>query len=283
MSLATFDFNEAPVRVMMRDEQPWFVAADVCRVLEISNSRDAVSGLDDDEKATVGNTDSRPGQPGAKSFQIISESGLYALVFKSRKPEAKTFRKWVTAEVLPALRQTGRYEAPVDMVLPRVRTVKDQVMDLRALLLGSAQAVRDKLLDAGRAQQVANLSARFLETIKMEGDAIGYETLFEMRAGEGGGGLLQAEAGRPANAVQGMPQCGLQGPKSQRCGLSSAPVSGEETLGSEESQESAGASGEATVFGGAPGAVAGSGIGSDFTEAAGLATDGETFVKEVAA
>lgn len=112
MNLTTFDFQDAPVRVMMRDEQPWFVAADVCRVLEIANSRDAVSGLDDDEKTTVGNTDSRPGQPGAKSFQIISESGLYALVFKSRKPEAKTFRKWVTAEVLPALRQTGKYEVP---------------------------------------------------------------------------------------------------------------------------------------------------------------------------
>lgn len=111
MNLTTFDFNAAPVRVMMRDDQPWFVAADVCRVLEIANPRDAVSGLDEDEKMTVANTDGHSGQRGgAQSFNLISESGLYALAFKSRKPEAKTFRKWVTAEVLPALRQTGKYE-----------------------------------------------------------------------------------------------------------------------------------------------------------------------------
>lgn len=117
-SLQTFDFNEAPVRVMLRDSQPWFVAADVCRVLEIANSRDAIAGLDEDEKgvvnadglrSNVGNADSRIPNRG---MQIISESGLYALIFKSRKAEARKFRKWVTAEVLPAIRETGRYEVP---------------------------------------------------------------------------------------------------------------------------------------------------------------------------
>jgi prophage antirepressor-like protein len=113
MNLTTFDFNDAPIRTLLRDEQPWFVAADVCRVLEITNPRDAVSGLDDDEKMTVANTDSHSGQRGgAQSFNIISESGLYSLVFKSRKPEAKVFRKWVTSEVLPALRETGKYVLP---------------------------------------------------------------------------------------------------------------------------------------------------------------------------
>lgn len=113
MILQAFDFQDAAVRVMQQAGEPWFVAADVCRVLDIANSRDAVSGLDEDEKATVANADSRPGQPGAKSFQIISESGLYALVFKSRKPEAKVFRKWVTSEVLPAIRRTGGYSFPM--------------------------------------------------------------------------------------------------------------------------------------------------------------------------
>jgi len=119
VNLQTFDFNEAPVRVLLRDEMPWFVAADVCRVLEIANSRDAVGGLDEDEKATVGNADALTSNVATtdikipnRGLQIISESGLYALVFKSRKPEARKFRKWVTAEVLPALRQTGRYEIP---------------------------------------------------------------------------------------------------------------------------------------------------------------------------
>jgi len=107
-----FDFEEQAVRVVMREDEPWFVAADVCRVLEIGNSRDAVSRLDDDEREvvnlnTVGKTDTIRGNPNAT---IISESGLYALVLTSRKEQARRFRKWVTAEVLPAIRKQGRYE-----------------------------------------------------------------------------------------------------------------------------------------------------------------------------
>ena len=114
MKLEIFDFNTVPVRVLLRDEQPWFVAADVCRVLEIQNPRDAVSGLDEDEKMTVDNTDGHSGKRGgSQSFNVISESGLYTLIFKSRKAEAKKFRKWVTAEVLPAIRRTGGYALPV--------------------------------------------------------------------------------------------------------------------------------------------------------------------------
>lgn len=107
-----FDFEEQAVRVIMRDGEPWFVAADVCRVLEIRNNRDAVSRLDDDERDTVnlntvGLTDGIRGNPNAT---IISESGLYALTVRSDKPEARRFRKWITAEVLPAIRKTGRYD-----------------------------------------------------------------------------------------------------------------------------------------------------------------------------
>jgi len=105
MTITPFSFNGAEVRAITKDGEPWFVAADVCRVLEISNSRDAVSSLDDDEKG-VATTDTLGG---AQSLNIISESGLYALTFKSRKPEAKAFKKWVTNEVLPAIRKTGSY------------------------------------------------------------------------------------------------------------------------------------------------------------------------------
>lgn len=105
-----FDFEEQAVRVVLRDGDPWFVAADVCRVLEISNARDAVARLDDDEKADVGITDASGTQ--RRKTNIISESGLYALIFTSRKAEARKFRKWVTAEVLPSLRATGRYDMP---------------------------------------------------------------------------------------------------------------------------------------------------------------------------
>lgn len=107
-----FDFEEQAVRVVMRDGEPWFVAADVCRVLEIGNPSDAVSRLDEDERDRVNlNTlDTTEGIRGNPNATIISESGLYALVLTSRKEAARRFRKWITAEVLPAIRRTGRYE-----------------------------------------------------------------------------------------------------------------------------------------------------------------------------
>lgn len=104
-----FDFEEQAVRVILRDGEPWFVAADVCRVLDIANRHDAVSRLDEDERDAVGSTDTVGRE---QQMTIISESGLYALIFTSRKEAAKRFRKWVTSEVLPALRRAGRYEMP---------------------------------------------------------------------------------------------------------------------------------------------------------------------------
>lgn len=104
--LQTFDFKSTPVRALDRAGQPWFVAADVCRALDIANHRDAVQGLEEDEKGGVGISDAIGRE---QTTLCVSESGLYALIFKSRKPEAKTFRKWVTSEVLPAIRRTGGY------------------------------------------------------------------------------------------------------------------------------------------------------------------------------
>lgn len=241
MSLTTFDFNEAPVRVLLRDEQPWFVAADVCRVLEIANSRDAIADLDEDERdvanadtlrSNVATTDIRIPNRG---MQIISESGLYALVFKSRKPEARKFRKWVTMEVLPAIRLTGRYvTGDHGLAGAATRRVRDDMMELRGLLLSSAGAVQLKMLDVGRAQQVANLAARFLETIKLEGDAIGYETLFEMRAGAAGNGLLPPDGGQSAKPLQGVPQRGVPRTAADEPGLPGAAAGGEEALGGAE-------------------------------------------------
>lgn len=95
-------------RIVDRNGEPWFVLADVCRVLEIGNPSQAASRLDEDEKATLINDEGRPGD-GAQSFTIINESGLYSLILTSRKPSAKRFKKWVTSEVLPSIRKTGGY------------------------------------------------------------------------------------------------------------------------------------------------------------------------------
>lgn len=107
----SFDFEGQSVRTFDKGGVIWFVLVDVCKVLEIANSRHAASRLDDDEKMTVANDDSRAGN-GAQSFTIVNESGLYSLILTSRKEAAKRFKKWVTAEVLPALRKHGHYEMP---------------------------------------------------------------------------------------------------------------------------------------------------------------------------
>ena len=104
--LFTFNASNQSVRVQMKDGEPWFVAKDVCDALEIENNRNTTARLDDDEKGvSIVRTSS-----GDQQMTIVNESGLYNLIFQSRKPEAKAFRKWVTSEVLPTLRKTGRYE-----------------------------------------------------------------------------------------------------------------------------------------------------------------------------
>lgn len=107
--MKVFAFNESnqPIRVEVVKGEPWFVAKDVCRVLGIANHNDAVSRLDDDERHGVGITDPIGRE---QTVTAVNESGLYSLIFQSRKPEARKFRKWVTSEVLPSIRKSGRYE-----------------------------------------------------------------------------------------------------------------------------------------------------------------------------
>lgn len=107
--------GEVTVRVLDRGGEPWFVAADVCRALGLTNPSEVVKALDDDEKG-ISSTDTTMGN---QEVIVVSESGLYALVFKSRKPNAVRFRKWVTSEVLPALRRTGAYQATSPIAYPK--------------------------------------------------------------------------------------------------------------------------------------------------------------------
>lgn len=113
--LSTFKFESKSIRTLAINNEPWFIAKDVCDTLKISNVSDALLKLDDDEKATIGLTDSQAGK-GAQSISIISESGMYTLILRCRDAVKKgsvphRFRKWVTAEVLPAIRKTGKYES----------------------------------------------------------------------------------------------------------------------------------------------------------------------------
>lgn len=107
--MQVFEYKGAHVRTVEIDGEAWLVAKDVCDVLGIANARDAVSELDSDEKNTVAITDGNRGNP---NTNVINEAGLYKLTFKSRKPAAKEFTRWVTHEVLPAIRKTGSYSLP---------------------------------------------------------------------------------------------------------------------------------------------------------------------------
>jgi len=106
MHLQTFKYeNMEDLTTLEIDGEIWFVANEVCKVLGLGNSRQATSRLDEDEKGvSLLQTPS-----GDQNKTIVSESGLYALIFSSTKPEAKKFRKWVTKEVIPKIRKTGTY------------------------------------------------------------------------------------------------------------------------------------------------------------------------------
>lgn len=101
------------VRVVDVNGEPWFVAKDVCECLELGNPRTSIALLDEDEKGV--HTMDTPG--GQQEMSIVSEAGLYSLILRSRKPEAKAFKRWITHEVLPSIRRTGQYGG---YALPRV-------------------------------------------------------------------------------------------------------------------------------------------------------------------
>ena len=107
--LSVFNFEEShPVRVILQNEEPWFIGNDVCAALCLGNPRSSLALLEEDEKG-VHNMDTPSGQ---QEMTIINEPGLYSLVLRSRKPEAKKFKRWITHEVLPAIRRTGSYAVP---------------------------------------------------------------------------------------------------------------------------------------------------------------------------
>lgn len=159
--MTPFNFGEQQVRVISDDQgQPWFVAADVCAVLEIKNPSDAIKRLDDDERARFnlalqGDTN------------IINESGLYSLILRSRKTSARTFRKWVTSEVLPAIRRTGAYT--MTPALPVVKNATMQLVIAQAMELDRLEQAQQEL-----ASRVEAVEARVATQDSMFYTVLGY-------------------------------------------------------------------------------------------------------------
>ena len=145
-----FDFKGAALRTLIDEAgEPWFVAKDVCDILEISNSRDAVSKLDSDEKGVV-ITDTLGGDQQAS---IISEPGLYKLIMRSRKPEAREFQRWVTHEVLPQIRKTGGY-------IPTTDADDDMTILAKAVMIGQRTMEEQKQRIAAQQSRIDELQPK---------------------------------------------------------------------------------------------------------------------------
>ena len=119
--LQNFNFSGQNVRIITINDEPWFVGKNVADILGYSNSRKALSDHVDDEDKGVTKSDTLGGN---QNITIINESGLYSLILKSKKPEAKQFKRWVTSEVLPTIRKHGAY-----MTQPQVpKTQRELIM-----------------------------------------------------------------------------------------------------------------------------------------------------------
>lgn len=156
------------VRAVMLEGEPWFVAADVCRALGLGNSSKAVMPLDDDEKG-ITNSNTLGGE---QKMVIVSEPGLYSLIVRSRKPEAKAFKRWITHEVIPAIRKTGGYIAGQE-------TMDDDQLLANALMVAQRKiAERNKQLEAANEKIKADApKVLFAETVEKAETCISIGTL----------------------------------------------------------------------------------------------------------
>ena len=133
-----FQYQDQPVRTVQRDGEPWFVLKDVCAVLGISKYRDTADRLDEDERGSA-RVDTLGG---AQDMTIINESGLYNVILRSDKPEARPFRKWVTGEVLPSIRKTGGYISGQESLSP------EELMAKALMVAQKTLAERDARISA---------------------------------------------------------------------------------------------------------------------------------------
>lgn len=146
-NLQEFSFKSFPVRTVIKNGEPWFVAADVCNVLGIGNSRDAMLRLSGSMKDDVGITDTI-GR--AQQVNAVNETGVYKLAFTSRKPEAEAFTDWVAGEVLPSIRKTGMYATPA--------TVEAMLADPDTMIQ-TLQALKEERAARAVAEQQLQLAA----------------------------------------------------------------------------------------------------------------------------
>lgn len=174
--LSLFNFENHEVRAVLIDNEPYFLGKDVAEVLGYSNTRDALAKhVDDEDKHTVAIRDGI----GNPNKVLVNESGLYSLVFGSKLPSAKRFKHWVTSEVLPTLRKTGKFEMPKTYA-EALRRYADEVEKREKLQLENAE-MRPKAIfaDAVDSSSTDILIGDLAKLIKQNGHDIGQRRMFE--------------------------------------------------------------------------------------------------------
>lgn len=184
-------FNNAMfgnVRILMHNNEPWFVAKDVCDCLEIKNTTDAIKRLDEDERARL-----NLGRQGEAN--VVNEYGLYSLVMSSRKPEAKEFRRWITHEVLPSIRMHGAYmtsdvlkqaiQSPDFLIQLASQLKTEQEARRHAELTIVQQAPKVLFADAVATSHTSILIGDLAKLLKQNGVDTGQKRLFEQLRSDG--------------------------------------------------------------------------------------------------
>lgn len=190
-----FYFDNAALRTLTDEAgEPWFVAKDVCDILELNNITEALRPLDDDEKTNFRN--SEVAQNGGRAPIIISEPGLYKLIMRSRKPEAKEFQRWVTHEVLPQIRRTGGYIHTTDTdseedILAKAVLVAQKTIEHKNRQIAEKDAqikvLEPKALfaDAVAASDGTCLVGELAKMLRQNGLNIGQNRLFQLLRDDG--------------------------------------------------------------------------------------------------
>lgn len=198
-SIKTFNFNNQPVRTVQLNNQPYWVLKDVCDVLELSNPTVVANRLEDDERAKF-----NLGRQGEAT--VITESGLYAVILRSDKPNAKEFRKWVTSEVLPTIRKNGVY-----LTDEKAYDITHNPQSLADLLLQAGEQLKQKELiiqemkpkalfaDAVASSKTSILIGQLAKILTQNGYQIGQNRLFEKLRSEG---FLSSRKGADWNMPQ---------------------------------------------------------------------------------
>ncbi len=168
--LLPFTYEDYPVRILQIDGEPWFVLADLCKVLDIANPRNVAARLDEESVRTTDVLDSRGV---SHPTNVVDEGGMYEVILLSRKPEAKAFKRWVTGTVLPQIRKTGAYGTPAlpDLTsLEGISAILDagkaalnraQAAEARALELEGPAAERDLYRSSAGLQLIGDVANRF--------------------------------------------------------------------------------------------------------------------------